>query len=203
MNTRTESNAQWMQDFSNVTKLIAERLSPSKLSQYTDSLKQFKSRRIEGYELIRSLQNLFEEDEHLSQMFNELIKSLQILFDEDERLPQMLMEEEIRELKKSEIREPIQEIEIRQEEHCRVRLRCEIGRDEADKPLKKRSKYRVEPTGTVLGTHMYKSEINQNCCHIKNQNLLSSSCWGWFLKFDGGGQRKQIHYLIFQRYLFI
>lgn len=181
MNTRMESNAEWMQDFSNVTKLIAERLSPSKLSQYTDLLKQFKSRRIEGYELVRSLQNLFEGDEDLSQMFNELIRSLQILFDEDERLPQMLMEEEIRELKKSEVRESIQEGEIRQEDRhrrcCRrVRLRCGIGRDEADKPLKKRSKYRVEPTGTVLGPHKYKSEINQNCGHIKNQNILSSSC---------------------------
>ncbi|CAA7027140.1 unnamed protein product [Microthlaspi erraticum] len=165
MNTRIESNVEWMRDFSNVTKLIGERLSPLKLSQYTDLLKQFKSRRIEGEELIRSLQVLFEEDEHLSQMFNELIRSLLVLFEEGERLPQLLNEleeEEIRERKKSE---------IQQEEHRR-RLRCEIGRDEADKPLKKRSKYRVEPTGTVLEPQGFKSEINQNCG--KSKNLVSS-----------------------------
>lgn len=133
MKTKVEGKAECKQYFLNITEVIGKRLSPPKLRQYIDLMKLFRSRLIEGDELIKFLINLFEEDECLSQIFNQL------------------MEEEIRELKKNEATrerkrkrsksnysDEIEESEIR-EEHCQSR---EIGREEIDKPIKKRSEYR-------------------------------------------------------------
>lgn len=129
---RSESSNVWEKHFQNITKFIVERLSPAKLRQYMYLMKLFRSRLIEGDRLIRRLQYLFREDECLSEVFNKL------------------METEIREMEKNEAMEPVGAIEegeiIEEHRRCRihVRLRRKIARNEADLPIKKRSKYRFE-----------------------------------------------------------
>lgn len=141
------------QHFQNITKFIGERLSPTKLGQYMELMKLFRSRLIEGDKLIRCLLYLFREDEVLSKMFNKL------------------METEIREMRMNGGVEPIAEIEETIEEHrlrrrrIHVRFRCKIGRNEADLPIKKRSKYR-SGLSVPVGPHEYKSEINKNCGEV-------------------------------------
>ncbi|CAN6838862.1 hypothetical protein Bca4012_047625 [Brassica carinata] len=163
---RTQSNdVSWEQHFQYITMFIRESLSSTKLRQYMDLMKLFRSRLIEGERLIWCLQNLFREDECLSEMFNKL------------------METEIREMQINEAMEPIavaiEEGEI-VEEHgrcCRinhvrrsrinhVRFRCKTGRNEADLPIKKRSKYRSEVSRPV-GPYEFKSIVNPNCGNIK------------------------------------
>lgn len=84
------------------------------------------------------------------------------------------METEIREMQINEAMEPIA-IEIEEgeivEEHrrrCRinrVRFRRKTGRNEADLPIKKRSKYRSEVSRPV-GPYEFKSIVNPNCGNI-------------------------------------
>ncbi|KAF2563234.1 hypothetical protein F2Q70_00014170 [Brassica cretica] len=152
---RTQSN-DVSQHFEDITMFIRERLSPTKLRQYMDLMKLFRSRLIEGDRLIWCLQNLFREDECLFEMFNKL------------------METEIREMQINEAMEPIaiaiEEGEIVEEHRrrCRinrVRFRRKIGRNEADLPIKKRSKYRSE-VGRPVGPYEFKSIVNPNCGNI-------------------------------------
>lgn len=167
--TKNKSKDETKQHFLYITRTVEERLSPSKLRQYIDLMRLFRSRRIEGDDLIRSLLILFEEDEILSQMVNRLMRQeiRELKKNEETRKPIAATEqgaERDRNRKRSQSKndEEIEEGEIR-EDHRRVcvRRRCEIGREEADIPIKKRSKYRPEPTGPVLGPHEFKSEINE------------------------------------------
>lgn len=80
------------------------------------------------------------------------------------------METEIREMRMNGGVEPIAAIEEIIEQHRRrrrihVRFRSKIGRNEADLPIKKRSKYR-SGLSVPVGPHEYKSEINKNCGEV-------------------------------------
>ncbi|WZY74629.1 hypothetical protein YC2023_021013 [Brassica napus] len=155
---RTQSNdVSWEQHFQDITMFIRERLSSTKLRQYMNLMKLFRSRLIEGERLIWCLQYLFSEDECLSEMFNKL------------------METEIREMQINEAMEPIaiaiEEGEIVEEHRRRCRINhvrfCrKTGRNEADLPIKKRRKYRSEFSRSV-GPYEFKSITNPNCGNIK------------------------------------
>ncbi|KAL0728358.1 hypothetical protein Bca4012_024451 [Brassica carinata] len=151
---KSESNDVLLEKhFQNITTFIGERLSPTptKLRQYINLMRLFRSRLIEGDTLIECLQFLFREDECLSKMFDKL------------------METEIREMKKKEAMEPITAIEegeiIEEYRRCRihVRLRCKIA--QSDLPIKKRRKYRSEPSGPE-GPYELKSTVNRNCGEV-------------------------------------
>ncbi|CAA7027141.1 unnamed protein product [Microthlaspi erraticum] len=164
--TKIESKDETKENFLYITRYIGERLSPSKLRQYMDLMRLYRSRRIEGDDLIRSLLTLFEEDETLSQMFNRLMRQeIQNLKKNETRKPVAAFEEGAerdnrnRNRSKSRDDDEIEEGEIREDRS--VRRRCEIGREEADIPIKKRSKYRLEPTGPVLEPQEFKSQINE------------------------------------------
>lgn len=171
MKTMIESESEWNQYFVDITMFIGKRLTPSKLRQYINLMKLFRSGRIEADKLIRSLLILFEEDECLSQMFNKLMETEIREMKKNDEIREQIEEEAKRERKRkksgSKNDDEVEEGEIREKHRrcrCRIRVRhrgCEIGREEADLPIKKRSKHRLEPTGPVLGRHEFVSEINQ------------------------------------------
>ncbi|BAB09412.1 unnamed protein product [Arabidopsis thaliana] len=117
-------------------EFIKERLSEAKLKEYMGLMKQFRSRHIQGDELIKSLQNLFQGDVVLSQMFNALMKT-EIQELQGNENPETVARKRTR--SEAENDDGIEEGEIR-EGHCDC-PRCKIGREEAERrsiPIKKR-----------------------------------------------------------------
>nr|ACK44499.1 AT5G09920-like protein [Arabidopsis arenosa] len=114
--TKTMSEAECKRWFLYIAKFIKERLSEPKLKQYVGLMKQFRSRHIQGDELIKSLQNLFQEDERY--------KTYKIM-----KIPKQSQEKE-QGVKAAKNDDEIEEGEIEEDEHCPC-PRCKIGREEA------------------------------------------------------------------------
>ncbi|CAN8298939.1 unnamed protein product [Cochlearia groenlandica] len=141
--------------FLEITKTIGERLSPLKLDEYINLMKRFRSGDVEEEVLISSVQKLFEEEEYLSQIFNNLML-------EDETTEPKIEEQVIttnKEVGSSKYDDETEEDDIR-EKHRQAC--CMIGRGKADLPYKKRVQHRLEWTTLALESHEFKSEINQN-----------------------------------------
>ncbi|OAO90896.1 hypothetical protein AXX17_AT5G09500 [Arabidopsis thaliana] len=134
--TKIESEAVCKHWFLYIAEFIKERLSEAKLKEYMGLMKQFRSRHIQGDELIKSLQNLFQGDVVLSQMFNALMKT-EIQELQGNENPETVARKRTR--SEAENDDGIEEGEIR-EGHCDC-PRCKIGREEAERrsiPIKKR-----------------------------------------------------------------